>query len=85
MALGVALGGNALDDPAGVAAWPWPELAAPLYRMSSELRVAADCAVLELVLLDLITELSQMCVSGLCAQVAVVGVEFADGGGAGVG
>lgn len=42
VALRVALAGNALDDPADDASRPWPDLAAMLHRVNSELRPAAD-------------------------------------------
>ncbi|HEX2301350.1 MAG TPA: helix-turn-helix transcriptional regulator [Pseudonocardiaceae bacterium] len=57
VALRVALADNALDDPADDAARPWPELAAELHRVNTELRPRADHAALGLVLPDLIADL----------------------------
>ncbi|MGH3793737.1 MAG: helix-turn-helix domain-containing protein [Pseudonocardiaceae bacterium] len=57
VALRVALVDSVLDDPADDGARPWPELAAMLHRVNSELRPAADYAGMGLVLPDLIAEL----------------------------
>jgi transcriptional regulator with XRE-family HTH domain len=57
VALRVALADNALDDPADDASRPWPDLAAMLHRVNTELRPAADYAGMGLVLPDLITDL----------------------------
>lgn len=63
VALRVALADNALDDPAGDARRPWPELVAVLDRVNSELRPAADYAGMGLVLPDLITDLHAVAAS----------------------
>jgi transcriptional regulator with XRE-family HTH domain len=63
VALRVALADNALDDPAGDLSQPWPELAAALQRVNSELRPAADYAAMGLVLPDLITDLHAVAAS----------------------
>ncbi|MFN2496676.1 MAG: transcriptional regulator [Pseudonocardiaceae bacterium] len=63
VALRVALADNALDDPADDGARPWPELAARLNRVNSELRPAADYAALGLVLPGLITDLHAVAVT----------------------
>ena len=57
VALRVALADNSLDDPADDATRPWPELAADLHRVNSDLRPRADYAALGLVLPDLIADL----------------------------
>jgi transcriptional regulator with XRE-family HTH domain len=57
VALRIAVADNVLDDPAGDASRPWPDLAAMLHRVNNELRPAADYAGIGLVLPDLITDL----------------------------
>ncbi|MGH3782780.1 MAG: helix-turn-helix domain-containing protein [Pseudonocardiaceae bacterium] len=57
VALRVALADNALDDPADDATRQWPDLAAALNTVNSQLRPAADYAAMGLVLPGLITDL----------------------------
>lgn len=57
VALRVALADNAIDDPAGDAGRPWPELVAALRHVNRDLRPAADYAAMGLVLPNLITDL----------------------------
>ncbi|MDQ2883910.1 MAG: helix-turn-helix transcriptional regulator, partial [Actinomycetota bacterium] len=63
VALRVVLAVNALDDPADDVTRPWPELAATIQRVNSELRPAADYAGMGRVLPDLITDLHAVAVS----------------------
>ncbi|MGH3815514.1 MAG: hypothetical protein ACRDUV_24195 [Pseudonocardiaceae bacterium] len=65
VALRVALADNALDDPADDLSRSWPELAATLQRVNSELRPAADYAAMGLVLPSLITDLHAVAASDL--------------------
>ncbi|HEY2764961.1 MAG TPA: helix-turn-helix transcriptional regulator [Pseudonocardiaceae bacterium] len=57
VALRVALADNALDDPAEETARSWPDVAAMIHRVNSQLRPAADYAGMGLVLPGLITDL----------------------------